>query len=73
MKTKKAYILYQYNQFKNDYNYIKEYYNKNDIVKEYQLKNKNSLYHYIRKSIEEKKELLKDKFVIVVESVELES
>ena len=29
MKNKKAYILYKYNQFNDDFEYITEYYNTN--------------------------------------------
>ena len=51
MKNKKSLILYQYNKFNNDLTYIKEYYNKKDIEKDFNIKSK-SIYQYIVKDIE---------------------
>lgn len=69
MNNKKVYILYNYNKFTNDFEYIAEYFNleelkqKNDI----QLKNKKSIYHYIKNGLDEKIELLKEKYIIIKE------
>lgn len=72
MKKKKAYILYKYNQFNNDYEYIKEYYNTKDIQKEFKntIKNDRSIYHYITKSIDNVKQLLNNQYIIISESIE---
>ncbi len=51
MNNKKTLILYQYNKFNNDLQYIKEYYNKKDIENDFNIK-KDSIYQYIVKDIE---------------------
>ena len=73
MKNKKnAFILYNYNKFTNDYEYIQEYYNINDLIKDnnIQLQNKRSIYHFIKKEIKENMHLLKDKYIIINEKIE---
>ena len=72
MKKKKAYILYEYNNFKNDYDYIMEYYSIKELKEKnnIQLKNDKSIYHYISKEITDNMQLLKDKFIIIEESLE---
>ena len=51
MSNKKTLILYQYNKFNNDLQYIKEYYNKKEIENDFNIK-KDSIYQYIVKDIE---------------------
>lgn len=51
MNNKKTLILYQYNKFNNDLQYIKEYYNKNEIEKDFNIKVQ-SIRQYIVKDIE---------------------
>ena len=51
MSNKKTLILYQYNKFNNDLQYIKEYYNKKEIENDINIK-KDSIYQYIVKDIE---------------------
>ena len=51
MSNKKTLILYQYNKFNNDLQYIKEYYNKKDIENDFNIK-KDSIDQYIVKDIE---------------------
>lgn len=74
MKTKKkqAFILYELDEFTNDYNYIAEYYNIKELQEKekIQLKNHNSLYHYITNSIDNINHLLNDKYIIIKESLE---
>ena len=70
MKKEKYYILYNYNKFKKDLEYIKEYNNINDIQKEFNLKNKKSIYNYIIKNIDDESSyinLLNNKYVIIKE------
>lgn len=69
--NKKAYILYKYNEFNNDLEYIKEYYSTKTIQEEFKttLKNKNSIYHYITDSIDNIKKLLNDKYIIIKEEL----
>lgn len=49
--NKKTLILYQYNKFNNDLQYIKEYYNKNEIEKDFNIKVQ-SIRQYIVKDID---------------------
>ena len=72
MKTKKALILYRYDNFKNDFEYIKEYYDTKTILKEYKLKNKKSIYNYIYTDIEKAFNInnkLFNKYVIIKEDI----
>ena len=71
MKTNKVFILYQYNQFANDYEYIKEYLNKKEIQKDniIKLKNKYSINQYIKQSIEDITSLINDKYIIIQETL----
>ena len=68
--TKKAYIIYKYNKMNNDFTYYKEYYNLNDIIKEFNLTSTFSLYHYIINNIEDNiPNLLNDRYIIIKENV----
>lgn len=77
MKNKKAYILYQYDQFKDDYTQVMEYYNLKELKEKnkdiIQLKNDRSLYQFITSSLEDVKHLLKDKYIIITENIESEA
>ena len=68
-KKKYAFIVYRYEEFKNDYEYIKEYYKTADIEKDYKIMN---CRQYIVKNIEEVKHLINNKYVIVKELIENE-
>lgn len=68
MKKQKTYILYNYNRFNNDIEYLKEYQTINDLTNDFkQLKNKKSIYQYIKRSIDNLKDikLLNDKYIII--------
>lgn len=71
MKTKKAYIVYEYNEFDNDFKYLKEYNTLDELLednkKEIQLTNKLSLYNYMTSNIENIKEMLHNKYIIIKE------
>ena len=68
MKKQKTYILYRYNKNNNDIQYIKEYNNYMEILKEYNIKNYNTLRQYITDSIDkELKNILNDKYIIIKE------
>ena len=75
MRNKKqdAYILYTYNKYNNDYEYLKEYYSINELIKDnnIQLQNKRSIYHYIKKEICDNMHLLKDRYIIINEKIEV--
>ena len=63
---KDTYILYKYNNIKNDIIYIKEYYNIKDLQKEFNI---NNIYQFINKSINDKMHLLKDKYIIIKDNM----
>ena len=67
MKTKKAFIVYEFDKFENDYRYIKEYHSIREIQSDYKLNNVKSVYHYITKTIDNTKQLLNNKYVIIEE------
>lgn len=70
---KTTYIVYKYDNIKNDLIYIKEYYNIKDLTSDYNLKNDRSVQHYICKNIEtinpETTQLLNDRFIIVKDNI----
>lgn len=70
-EKEKVYILYQYNDFKNDYDYIMEYYSLKELQEKnnIQLKNKKSIYHYITDNIDNIKQYLNDKYIIIKEEL----
>ena len=71
--TKKAYIIYRYNKINNDLIYYKEFYNLNDIRKEFNLKNSYSVYNYIVEDIDknEYNNLLDNKYIIITDNIPL--
>ena len=73
---KEVFILYEYNNFNNDYEYIKEYYNikqlKEENKKQFNLKNNRSIYHYIKNNIEDNINLLNNKYLIIKEVLSYE-
>lgn len=71
-KTKKVYILYGYNEFDDDFNYIMEYNTLEELKKDNNitLKNDRSIYHFIKKGLEDITHLLKDKYIIISDIIE---
>ncbi len=75
MKNKKAYILYEYNQAKNDFVYLAEYYSIKELEEEEKKKarikvdNIKSIYHGITKSIDSIKTLINDRYIIIKEDI----
>lgn len=73
MKNKKAFILYEYDQMKDDYTFIAEYYN----IKELQQKNNinihaKTIYKYITTNIDDIKSKIQNKYIIIKEDIESE-
>ena len=66
---KKVYIIYKYDAFKNDFEYIKEYYKREEIQKEFKLKNVESIQHYTTRSIDAIKSLLDNKYIILIDNI----
>ena len=70
--SKKAYILYRYNEFKNDFQYITEYYSAKSLRNDLGITNdRNYTYKSISKlkTKDDIKHLLKGKYIIVKESI----
>lgn len=70
-KSKKAFILYEYDQVQNDYNNIKEYYDIQELNKKegYNIHPK-TIYKYISKDIEHIRHLINNKYAIIMENIE---
>lgn len=71
-QKKHAFILYNYNTFKNDLEYIKEYYTTKEIQEDYKLKNKKSIYNYIFDNIDDALKVnnkLFNKYIIIKEDI----
>ena len=68
MKNKKTYILYQYNKFNNDYENLKEFHDIKELQKKFNFKNKNSIYQFIKNSLEDNYiKLIDNKYLIIRE------
>ena len=68
MAKNKAYIIYRYNKNNNDIQFIKEYNNYTEILKDYNIKNYNTLRQYITDSIDKEiKNILNDRYIIIKE------
>lgn len=67
MKIKKTFILYEFDQFNNDFKYINEFYSLEELKKanNIKIKNNKSIYHFIYDNIDNIKHLLKDKYIII--------
>ena len=65
-KKQYAFIVYKYDEFKNDFEYIKEYYNTKDIQKEYNIEN---VRQYTTKTIEKIKHLINNKYIVIKEEI----
>ena len=65
-KKQYAFILYEYDEFKDDYKYIKEYYTTKEIQKDYNLEN---IRQYTTRTIEKVKHLINNKYIIIKEEI----
>ena len=65
-KKNYAFIVYRYNEFKNDFEYIKEYYNTHDIEKDYKIEN---VRQYTTNTIEKVKHLINNKYIVIKEEL----
>lgn len=72
-KEKNAFILYEYDQFKDDYMQIMEYYTIKELMEKnkniIQLENKKSIYQFITENIDDVKHLIKDRYCIIKERI----
>lgn len=69
----KTFILYQFNEFQNDFDYVMEYNNLEELKKDnnIKLKNERSIYHFVKNSIDDTINLLNDKYIIIKEYNEI--
>ena len=67
-QIKKYYIVYKINEKNNDLEYIKEYQNKEELRKDYNLQERTDLSKYIAKSTEEIKEKIQNSYIIFKET-----
>lgn len=67
-KKNYAFIVYKYNEFKNDFEYIKEYYSTKDIEKDYKIDN---VRQYTARTIENIKHLINNKYIVIKEEIEI--
>jgi len=65
-KKKYAFIVYEYNQFKNDFEYIKEYYSTKEIQQDFNIEN---VRQYTTNTIEKIKHLINNKYVVIKEEI----
>ena len=72
MKNKNAYIIYKYDQFNDDFNYIAEYYSIKELQEKEKINlgNKKSIYYFIQDEIKEQNKLLNDKYLIIKEQAD---
>lgn len=78
MKKQKYYTIYKINKENKDVEYVEELTSAEEVQKEYNLKNKKSIYNYLVKNIDEVdvfnlKNLLKNKYFIMIDTEEVES
>lgn len=71
----KAYILYKYDQFNEDYIQVMEYYNIKELKAQNKdilnLKESTDIYKYISNSIDNIKEKINNKYIIIKEVIEI--
>ena len=76
MKKQKYYTIYKINKETKDIEYIEELESAEEVQKEYNLKNKKSIYNYLVKNIDEVdvfslKNLLKNNYFIMIDTEEV--
>lgn len=65
-KKQYAFIVYEFDQFNNDYKYVKEYYTTKEIQKEYNIEN---VRQYTTKTIENIKHYINNKYIVIKEEL----
>lgn len=65
-KKQYAFIVYKYNEFKNDFEYIKEYYTTKEIEKDFNIEN---VRQYTTRTIEKVKHLINNKYIVIKEEL----
>lgn len=65
-KKQYAFIVYKYDEFRNDFEYVKEYYNTKDIQKEYNVTN---IRQYTTNTIDKIKHLINNRYIVIKEEL----
>ncbi len=65
-KKQYAFIVYKYNEFKNDFEYIKEYYTTKEIKNDFNIEN---VRQYTTNTIEKIKHLINNKYIVIKEEL----
>ena len=65
-KKQYAFIVYEYNQFKNDFEYVKEYYSTKEIQQDFNIEN---VRQYTTNTIENIKHLINNKYIVIKEEI----
>ena len=65
-KKQYAFIIYEYDQFQDDFKYVKEYYNTKEIQQEYNIEN---VRQYTTRTIEKIKHLINNKYIVIKEEL----
>lgn len=65
-KKEYAFIVYEYNQFKNDFEYIKEYYSTKEIQEDFKIEN---VRQYTTNTIEKIKHLINNRYIVIKEEL----
>ena len=65
-KRQYAFIVYRYDEFKNDWQYVKEYYTTKEIEKDYKI---NNVRQYTTNTIEKIKHLINNRYIVIKEEL----
>lgn len=65
-KKNYAFIVYRYDEFKNDFQYVKEYYSTKEIQHDFKIEN---VRQYTTNTIEKVRHLIENKYVVIKEEI----
>ena len=65
-KKQYAFIVYEFDEFRNDWQYVKEYYTTKEIQKDYKIEN---VRQYTTRTIENIKHLINNKYIVIKEEL----
>lgn len=65
-KKNYAFIVYEFDEFNNDFKYVKEYYKTKEIEKDYKIEN---VRQYTTKTIDKIKHLINNRYIVIKEEL----
>lgn len=65
-KKQYAFIVYKYDEFRNDFQYVKEYYKTQEIEKDFNIEN---VRQYTTRTIENVKHLINNQYAVIKEEM----